>query len=86
MPRVGYRRIHVLLRRESWAINVKRVYRLYHMDGLNLRSKRPRRHVMVAHRIERPLASRPSEIGVMDFVSDAHSDQRSLLIIMINRN
>jgi hypothetical protein len=26
--RYGYRRIHVLLRREGWAINGKRVYRL----------------------------------------------------------
>ncbi len=28
--RYGYRRIHVLLRREGWTINAKRVYRLYH--------------------------------------------------------
>ena len=27
--RYGYRRIHVLLRRAGWAINGKRVYRLY---------------------------------------------------------
>jgi len=69
--RYGYRRIHVLLRREGWAVNVKRVHRLYRLEGLNLRSKRPRRHVMAARRIERPLASRPNEIWAMDFVSDA---------------
>lgn len=44
--RYGYRRIHVLLRCEGWAVNVKRVRRLYRMEGLNLRAKRPRRHVM----------------------------------------
>lgn len=27
--RYGYRRIHVLLRREGWPVNVKRIYRLY---------------------------------------------------------
>lgn len=27
--RYGYRRVHVLLQRDGWAINVKRVYRLY---------------------------------------------------------
>lgn len=27
--RYGYKRIHVLLRREGWKINHKRVYRLY---------------------------------------------------------
>jgi putative transposase len=69
--RYGYRRIHVLLRREGWAVNVKRVRRLYRMEGLNLRAKHPRRHVMAARRVERPLASRPNEIWAMDFVSDA---------------
>ena len=43
--RYGYQRIHVLLRREGWMINRKRVYCLYKLEGLNLRSKRPRRHV-----------------------------------------
>jgi putative transposase len=32
-------------------INRKRVYRLYKLEGLNLRSKRPRRHVSAAQRI-----------------------------------
>ena len=30
--RYGYRRIHVLLRREGWFINEKRVHRLYPRD------------------------------------------------------
>jgi putative transposase len=32
--RYGYRRIHVLLRREGWAVNRKRTYRLYREAGL----------------------------------------------------
>ena len=28
-PRFGYLRIHVLLRREGWRVNKKRVHRLY---------------------------------------------------------
>lgn len=40
--RYGYRRIHVLLRREGWAINGKRVYRLYKEMGLGLRKKSKR--------------------------------------------
>ena len=33
-PRWGYRRIHTLLRREGWAVNRKRVQRLYRQEGL----------------------------------------------------
>ena len=32
--RYGYQRIHVLLRREGWKVNHKRVYRLYREEGL----------------------------------------------------
>ena len=32
--RYGYRRIHVLLKREGWNINHKRVYRIYKVEGL----------------------------------------------------
>jgi putative transposase len=37
--RYGYRRIHVLLKREGWEINHKRAYRIYREEGLNLRHK-----------------------------------------------
>ncbi len=37
--RYGYRRLHVLLVRDGWAINHKRVYRLYKQEGLSLRLK-----------------------------------------------
>ena len=48
--RYGYYRIYILLRREGWMVNHKRVYRLYREDGLSLRLKRPRRHVSAASR------------------------------------
>ena len=41
--RYGYRRIHVLLRREGWLVNAKRVNRLYREMGLQLRNKSPKR-------------------------------------------
>jgi len=41
----GYRRIHVLLRREGWQVNVKRVCRLYREQALQLRNKSPKRRV-----------------------------------------
>lgn len=36
--RYGYRRVHVLLCREGWAINMKRTRRLYNELGLQLRN------------------------------------------------
>ena len=43
--RYGYRRIHVLLRREGWQVNTKKIYRLYREFGLQLRNKVPKRRV-----------------------------------------
>ena len=68
--RYGYRRIHVLLLREGWKINHKRVYRLYREEGLNLRQKKKKR-LKSACRI--PSTEIPSTLNVcwaMDFVSD----------------
>lgn len=49
--RYGYQRIHVLLRREGWLVNHKKVHRIYKEEGLNLRSKRPRQRVAAANRL-----------------------------------
>lgn len=38
--RYGYRRVHMLLRREGWTINVKKVHRIYRKVGLQFRDKR----------------------------------------------
>ncbi len=48
--RYGCQRIHILLRREGWLINHKKTHRIYCLEGLNLRSKRPGRHVAARHR------------------------------------
>ena len=39
--RYSYRRVHVLLRREGWDINLKKTHRIYRELGLQLRNKRP---------------------------------------------
>ena len=53
----GHRRHHVLLRREGWAVNHKRVYRLYHQESLMLRNKKPQRHVSCRKHTGRPVAA-----------------------------
>ena len=66
----GYRRLHVLLEREGWTVNHKRVYRLYKLEGLMMRPKRPRRHVTARRRMDRPEAVGPNDGWSMDFMSD----------------
>jgi putative transposase len=40
--RYGQRRIWVVLRREGWTVNQKRVSRLYRKESLSLRAKAPK--------------------------------------------
>lgn len=81
--RYGYKRIHVLRRREGWGVNHKRGYRLYCQEGLNLRRKRPRRHVSSANRQVRPEVTRANECWAIDFVSDALFDGRRLRVLTV---
>lgn len=68
--RYGYRRIHIMLKREGWDVGKHVVYRLYREEGLCLRRKRPRRRKMSAHRQSRPQPTRSNEVWSMDFMSD----------------
>ena len=81
--RYGYFRIYILLRREGWMVNHKRVYRLYREEGLSLRLKRPRRHVSAANRERQPAAAGPNQLWSMDFVSDALFDGRRLRALTV---
>lgn len=84
--RYGHWRIYTLLRREGWPDNHKRVYRVYKEEGLNLRSKRPRRNKSAAHRLERPEYNSLHEFWSMDFVSDALFDGRKFRALTIVDN
>lgn len=68
--RYGVQRIHILLRREGWLINHNKTHRIYCQEGLNLRTKRPRRHVTAGHRRERPAVTAADQYWSMDFVAD----------------
>jgi putative transposase len=72
-PRYGYRRVHVLLRRDGWQVNLKRVRRLYRLEGLQLRYRLRRRKRVSVHRGIPPAASRAHERWSLDFVHDASS-------------
>ena len=75
--RFGYQRLHVLLRREGFPVNVKRIYRLYKEEGLSVR-KRIRKRLKGCPRKELQAPTRPGEQWAMDFTSDALADGRAL--------
>ena len=84
--RYGYKRIHVLLRREGWRINHKRVHRLYREEGLQMRHKPPRRRVSVKLREDRCPATSVNECWSMDFLHDELFDGRRIRVLTIVDN
>ncbi len=84
--RYGYRRLGILLRREGWLVNPKRVYRLYCQESLTVRTKCPRRHVTAKVRGDRPAAGQMNECWSMDFMSDQLYDGRNIRVLTIVDN
>jgi putative transposase len=82
-PRFGYLRIHVMLRREGWPVNKKRVRRLYRLEGLQLRMRVRRRKHMCLHRGVPPQAQRTHERWSMDFVHDQLFDGRPFRMLTV---
>lgn len=82
-PRFGYNRIWVLLRREGWLINRKRVRRLYRLEGLQVRMRVRRRKHMALHRGPAPTAAGPVERWSMDFVHDQLADGRPFRVLTV---
>ncbi|MEM8761433.1 MAG: IS3 family transposase [Pseudomonadota bacterium] len=81
--RFGYRRVHVLLRREGWQINQKRTYRLYRDLGMQLRNKTPKRRVKAKLRDDRAEATGPNDVWAMDFVHDQLATGRKLRVLTV---
>ena len=81
--RYGYRRLHVLLRREGWSVNHKRVDRLYAEERLSIRTRLPRRKRAWRYRQGRPGAEAANEIWSMDFMSDQLFDGRPIRILTV---
>ena len=80
--RYGYRRLHILLRREGWKINAKRIYRLYRLENLGLRLKKRRKRAAQA-RVPLGQASGPNQRWSMDFVADRLVDGRVFRVLTI---
>jgi putative transposase len=72
----------VLLRRDGWHVNAKRIYRLYAEEGLIVRTKQ-RRKIARRQRVAAPMAAGANQRWSMDFVSDKLADGRSFRILTV---
>ena len=80
--RFGYRRLTVLLKREGWEVNAKRIYRLYTEEGLIVRTQR-RRERAQRQRLPQGLAVRRNEQWSMDFVAQRLPDGRWIRVLTV---
>ncbi len=80
--RFGYRRLTVLLRRDGWRVNAKRIYRLYTEEGLMVRTKH-RTKAAGRSRVPQPGATVPNQRWSMDFMSDRVADGRWFRILTV---
>nr|WP_230772844.1 IS3 family transposase [Sphingomonas sp. Leaf4] len=67
--RFGYRRLHILLRRDGIMINRKKTQRLYREEGLTVRRRKGRRRAVGA-RAPAPVLALPNQRWSLDFVHD----------------
>jgi putative transposase len=80
--RYGYRRLTVLLRREGWEVNAKRIYRLYLEEGLIVRTQK-RRERAQRQRVPLGQAARPNQKWSMDFVAQRLPDGRWIRVLTV---
>lgn len=81
--RYGYRRVHVLLRRQGWHHGQNKTRRIYRELGLQLRNKTPKRRVKAKLRDDRRPATRSNETWAMDFVHDQLATGHKLRVLTI---
>ena len=80
--RYGYRRLTVLLKREGWQVNAKRIYRLYLEEGLIVRTQK-RRERAQRQRVPLGQAARPNQKWSMDFVAQRLPDGRWIRVLTV---
>lgn len=80
--RYGYRRLTVLLRREGWKVNAKRIYRLYTEEGLIVRTKQ-RKKLASRIRVPQMAATAPNQRWSMDFIQARLSDGRWFRVLTL---
>ena len=80
--RFGYRRIHDLLAREGHAVNHKRVWRLYKLNGLSVRKRRKAKRVSL-ERTPLSASRHVNDTWSADFVTDALANGRRIKCLTV---
>jgi putative transposase len=80
--RFGYRRLHVLLRREGFTVNHKRLFRLYREERLMVRRRGGRKRAL-GTRAPMLVPQWPNDRWSLDFVADQFIDGRRLRILVV---
>ena len=80
--RFGYRRLHILLAREGFIVNHKRIHRIYKAAALQVRRRR-RKRLTRADRVPLPTVRQRLERWSMDFTADTLADGRNFRTLNI---
>lgn len=82
-PRYGYRRAHALLQREGECVNVKRVHRLWRLEGLSVPCRRPRKRRSDKKEVRLLEATCPNQVWCYDFVHDGCANGQKLKLLTV---
>jgi putative transposase len=80
--RFGYRRVHVMLERQCWQVNQKKLRRLYREEKLQVRKRGGRKRALGTRR-PMLVPQRPNERWSLDFVPDAFTDGRRFRVCSV---
>ncbi len=80
--RFGYRRLHILLRREGIVLNHKKLYRLYREERLMVRKRGGRKRAL-GTRAPMAIPQGPNQRWSLDFVSDALASSRKFRVLTV---
>ena len=81
--RFGYRRLHILLQREGFTVNHKKLRRLYAEERLQVRRRGGRKRAL-GTRAPLTLPQGPNQRWSMDFLHDQLSDGRRFRILALD--
>lgn len=80
--RFGYRRLHILLKREGIVVNHKKLFRLYREERLTVRRRGGRKRAL-GTRAPMALPQGPNQRWSLDFVADQLVDGRRFRVLVV---